>query len=67
MTAGSEDAGELSPAAVAFADYLALLDDGEVVDFEHFVREHGSHAAELRRLHARWQALNGAFADLGSA
>ncbi|MCA8973403.1 MAG: protein kinase, partial [Planctomycetes bacterium] len=59
--------GELSPAAEAFADFLARVEDGEVVDFDAFVAARPELAVRLRAMHARWQALDGAFAELDEA
>lgn len=61
------DGGELSPAADAFAEFLAAVEDGEQPDFEAFCAAHPTLAPRLRALHGRWQALRGVFGDLEDA
>ncbi|GJM21981.1 MAG: hypothetical protein DHS20C15_18960 [Planctomycetota bacterium] len=59
------------PAAVSAAaqelyqGFLKRFEEGEDVPFESFLDEHLDHAADLQRLHARWQRLAGAVDALG--
>lgn len=56
----AERSHELTPAAAAFAEYLALHEAGEAPSFEAFCAERIALAPKLRRLHARWRELSGA-------
>ncbi len=63
MTADEPD--RLSPAGEAFAEFLALVEEGEDVDFDAFCAEREALAPKLRRLHARWASLTGALDAVG--
>ncbi len=47
-----------------FADYLELIEEGQVVDFERFCAAHPARAAAMRKMHVRWWAMTQAFTAL---
>ena len=49
---------DLSPAAEAFATFLARCDAGDEPDFDAFCAEHTELAPKLKRLHTRWLEIN---------
>ena len=55
---------ELSPAVEVFSQFLARIDDGEVVDFEAFCAEHVELQDDLRRMHEKWSGMASAFSEL---
>jgi WD40 repeat protein len=65
MTA-TESSEALSPAAEAFAQFLARVEAGESVDFEAYCGARGDLAPALQRLHARWREMADAMERLGA-
>ena len=49
-----DDDTRLSPAGEVFAEFLALVEDGEAPDIEDTCARHPQLAADLRALHERW-------------
>ena len=59
-----ESTHTLSPAAEAFASFLARRDRGEDLDLETLCREHPDQEDQLRALHRRWLVLQQAFDEI---
>ncbi len=63
MSQSPPSSGHLSPAAAAFAEYLAQIESGEDIEFADFCAERPKLRTALLKIQAKWQTMSNAFAE----